>query len=32
MDGGALSATVHRVANSWTQLIDFTSLHFTNVA
>ena len=27
MDGVAWSATVHRVANSRTQLIDFTSLH-----
>ena len=26
MDRGALSATVHGVAKSWTQLSDFTSL------
>ena len=28
MDGGAWQATVHRVAKGWTQLSDFTSLHF----
>ena len=28
MDGGAWWATVHGVANSWTLLSDFTSLHF----
>ena len=28
MDQGAWWATVHRVINSWTQLSDFTSLHF----
>ena len=28
MDGGAWWATVHWVAKSWTQLSDFTSLHF----
>ena len=27
LDGGAWWATVHRVANSWTQFSDFTSLH-----
>ena len=29
MDGGAWQATVHGVAKSWTQLSDFTSLHFS---
>ena len=29
MDRGAGSATVHRVAKSWTRLSEFASLHFT---
>ena len=29
MDGGVWQATVHGVANSWTQLSDFTLLYFT---
>ena len=28
MDGGARWATIHRVAKSWIQLSDFTSLQF----
>ena len=28
MDGGNRQVTVHGVAESWTQLSDFTSLHF----
>ena len=28
MDGGAWWATIHGVAKSWTQLSDFTALHF----
>ena len=28
MDGGAWWATVHRVAESWTRLSDFTFFHF----
>ena len=31
MDGGAWWATVHGVAKNWTQLSDFTSLHFTSL-
>ena len=30
MDRGAWQATVHGVSKSWTQLSDFTSLHFTS--
>jgi len=29
-NGGAWQATVHGVAKSWTQLSNFTSLHFTS--
>ena len=29
MDRGAWWATVHGVSKSWTQMSDFTSLHFT---
>ena len=31
MDGGAWWATVHKVAESWTRLSDFISLHFIGV-